>query len=257
MSRRSPTPLWHAAVGLAMAALWASGILGRWLAVPVPPDSLQRLVTGLALIGLVGLGLVWWIRRARRRRLLARAGSMADLHRLSWAQFEQLVGEAYRRHGWRVVETGQGGADGGIDLLMQRKGQRCMVQVKHWQARVGAPVVREMFGLMVHHRAQRVAVVALGGFTTEAVAFAQGKPIDLVDGPGLLTLAGGRIPEAVTAPAGRSRPAASAPPRKGAGAPKCPHCETRMVRRVRRDDGSVFWGCPNYPGCTGTRSIRS
>ena len=108
---------------------------------------------------------------------------------MSWQAFEQLVGECFRQHGYRVQETGQGGADGGVDLLLRRGGETILVQCKQWRtASVGAPVVREMFGLMAHHGASRVKIVCCGNFTREAMAFAQGKPIDLIGGEKLLSL---------------------------------------------------------------------
>ena len=254
MRRSSHSPVMLLPIGLMFLTLtlWGFGVLSAW--VPAPPAFFVPLLKAAGLGGLVLVAVAYAIRRWKRSRLLGQAGTLAALHKLSWAQFELVVGEAYRRHGWRVEETGQGGADGGVDLLMKKGSKRCIVQVKHWQARVGAPVVREMFGLMVHHKADRVAIVALGGFTSEAIDFAQGKAVDLVDGKGLLALAGGQLPEAVTAPAQRS--SRSEEPRKK-GAPKCPTCQSQMVRRVRKQDASMFWGCSRYPGCTGTRNIRS
>jgi len=31
--------------------------------------------------------------------------------------------------------------------------------------------------------------------------------------------------------------------------PTCPHCGIKMVRRSSKSNGSVFWGCRNYPRC--------
>ncbi len=33
---------------------------------------------------------------------------------MSWREFEMLVGEGFRLQGYQVVETGGGGADGGV-----------------------------------------------------------------------------------------------------------------------------------------------
>lgn len=38
--------------------------------------------------------------------------------------------------------------------------------------------------------------------------------------------------------------------------PFCGKCGSEMVKRTRRIDGHPFWGCPNYPSCTGTKEIR-
>ena len=40
--------------------------------------------------------------------------------------------------------------------------------------------------------------------------------------------------------------------------PQCPDCAKPMRRRTARrgpNAGNEFWGCPDYPGCKGTRSI--
>jgi hypothetical protein len=36
--------------------------------------------------------------------------------------------------------------------------------------------------------------------------------------------------------------------------PLCPRCDSFMVKRKNRKNGSEFWGCPNYPRCRGTRN---
>ena len=43
-------------------------------------------------------------------------------------------------------------------------------------------------------------------------------------------------------------------------APDCPKCGSEMVRRTARtgrNAGNDFWGCSEYPECTGTREISS
>ncbi len=115
--------------------------------------------------------------------------SVSAIKRMDWQEFERLVAEAFRRQGFKVELTGQGGADGGIDLVLRRDRKVTLVQCKRWQSNsVGAPIVREMFGLMAHHRADAVAIVCTGGFTREAVKFAEGKPIDLMGGEELVAL---------------------------------------------------------------------
>ncbi len=110
-----------------------------------------------------------------------------SLRRMSWRQFEQLAGEAFRRQGYAVEETGLGGADGGIDLILRKGGKTTLVQCKQWQNwQVGVKVVREMYGLLMHHQAAAVKIVALGDYTSEARHFAHGKPIELIHGGELI-----------------------------------------------------------------------
>jgi Restriction endonuclease len=108
---------------------------------------------------------------------------------MSWQQFERLVGEAFRQQGYQVFETGGGGADGGVDLVLTRSGEKHLVQCKQWRAfKVGVDVVRELYGVMAAKGAAGGFVVTSGRFTDEAVAFAQGRNVRLLDGPKLHAL---------------------------------------------------------------------
>lgn len=130
-----------------------------------------------------------FIGHASRRKLLDRQTGILSLRQMSWRQFEQLVGEAFRRQGYAIEETGLGGADGGVDLILRRNGQTTLVQCKQWQNRqVGVKVVREMYGLLAHHQAAAVKIVALGDYTPDAQHFAQGKPIELIHGGELIVM---------------------------------------------------------------------
>jgi restriction system protein len=133
-----------------------------------------------------------------------------------------------------------------------------------------------MFGLLSHHRADRVIIVTSGQFTREALAFADGKPIDLIDGPALLTLvqavqsAPAAPSSAIVAPPSpspmsqsSSRPMRAAPapalPAPGAAVAGvvCPTCGANMVERTAKrgaNAGNSFWGCSNYPTCRGVRN---
>ncbi|VTU16291.1 restriction endonuclease [Variovorax sp. PBL-E5] len=85
---------------------------------------------------LVGAAASAW--RRHQRKALAdnvNAGKTADvLDGMSWREFELLVGEGFRLKGFSVVETGGGGADGGIDLVLCKGGEKHLVQCKQWRA---------------------------------------------------------------------------------------------------------------------------
>ena len=66
---------------------------------------------------------------------VARGGAKGALESMSWQDFEQLVGERFRRQGFAVEETGGGGMDGGVDLILSRGSDRYFVQCKQWKAR--------------------------------------------------------------------------------------------------------------------------
>lgn len=200
------------------------------------------------------LGLCWmaalasYLGSRRRRRLLDSRDSLESLASGSWAQFEQLVGEAFRRHGYTVEETGLGGADGGIDLILRKRGQKVLVQCKQWRSRqIGVSVVREMAGLLAHHHADAVKIVCIGTFTRDAEAFAAGKPMELIGGDELL----GMIRAVQKPAASRVEPQlepAPCPPQAAA----CRRCGSALVARTNRRTGQHFQGCSRFPHCRGT-----
>ncbi len=195
------------------------------------------------------------------------------LEGMSWQDFELLVGEAFRLQGYEVTELGGAGPDGGVDLVLRKDREKFLVQCKQWKAfKVGVQVVRELYGVMAAQGAAGGFVVTSGTFTQEAVAFASGRNVRLVDGPKLFGLIqqaraarGGQSGQAGRAVrTGRAQvPVQSRPVTPFAGkafavplAMVCPSCSSAMVRRVaKRGDnvGNAFWGCTNYPECRGTR----
>jgi restriction system protein len=195
-------------------------------------------------------GLSFWFGK-RRQALVDQQTSLESLRAVPWKDFEFLVAEAYRRQGYDVDFSISKGADGGVDLVLRKAGRTSLVQCKQWKVfAVGAPVIREMFGLMTAEHADEVIVVTSGKFTAEAESFAQGKPIQLVDGPCLLQLIK-QVQPSAPGPNVLEPPESDAPP-------FCPFCGKAMVIRTSRrgkNAGNKFWGCPDYPGCRGTRNV--
>ena len=95
--------------------------------------------------------------------------------------FEQWVGERFESLGYAVLGTPFRG-DHGIDLSVERQGERAIVQCKHWPSRaVGEPVLRDLFGTL-HHVAAHVAyLVTTGNATPAALEWAKDKPIHIWD----------------------------------------------------------------------------
>ncbi len=200
------------------------------------------------------------LRRRKRAGLLAATSGNA-LQGLSWHDFELLVGEAFRRRGYSVSETGGGGADGGTDLRLRRDRELFLVQCKQWRAyKVSVQVVRELYGVMAAEGAAGGFVVTSGVFTSEARAFAEGRNIELIDGPALQAMLEEvrRTRREVPAAAAKVALAPAAPSPESEPSPACPACGHPMVRRVAKKGaraGEEFWGCSRFPDCWGKRSI--
>jgi hypothetical protein len=68
-------------------------------------------------------------------------------------------------------------------VVAQKDGETVLVQCKHWKAKkVGVATVREMFGILNSERVSEAHIVTSGRFTDDAIAFAKGKPIELING---------------------------------------------------------------------------
>lgn len=188
---------------------------------------------------------------------VASVGKRGALEDMSWQEFEQLVGEFFRRKGFSVKETGGGGADGGIDLVVTLGKDRYLVQCKQWKARqVGVATVRELYGVMAAEGAAGGFIVTSGVFTDEARRFAEGREIDIITGDQLTDMIrAGQALAATTKKTASPRPADTVASSPNA-VPVCPQCGSAMILRTARkgsNAGSSFWGCPNYPKCRGTR----
>ena len=264
---------WWACVALAAVAYVA---LHAWAPPAADPaqgiHQLDKLYLGMALRAFAMVGqyavpgmllmaaAVSAARRYQRGKLLedaARAQDAAAVDGMTWHEFEVLIGEAFRRKGYVVVETGGGGPDGGIDLVLRKPvtngNETYVVQCKHWKAyKVGVDVVRELYGVMAARGAAGGFVVTSGRFTNEAMTFAQGRNVRLVDG--------GRLKELldVARTGGPGKTAVGRDQQADAEMTMvvCPLCSSPMVRRVAKrgpNAGERFYGCSTYPVCRGTR----
>ena len=210
----------------------------------------------LPIIFVAGAAASAWGKRKRQTLVtnVAQTSGAGALDGMSWREFEMLVGEAFRLQGYRVVETGGGGADGGVDLLLTKGAERFLVQCKQWKAyKVGVEIVRELYGVMAARGAAGGFVVTSGSFTTEARAFADGRNVKLIDGPRLFDMIKKARQSAELKPVMSGR---MPPPLTPAEALPCPSCGSAMVKRLAQkgaNAGTQFWGCSTYPKCRGVR----
>lgn len=209
---------------------------GGGLALPLSLHwSVQWIVAanlmGTVLAASVGVGWLVVQIEARDRRHLVEWTT--DLRRLDSAEFEWLVGEMFRREGWKVEETGrQDGPDGNIDLRLTMSGQECIVQCKRWSSwLVGVDDVRAFAGTLLREGLTGSAgiFVTLSDFTEQARDEARTTGVTLVDNRDLYS----RV-EKVR----RREP--------------CPECGAPMV--LDRSAHGWWYRCI-APGCNGKRPL--
>ena len=186
----------------------------------------------------------------RKKKLFDQQSGLESIRSLSWKEFEELTGEAFRRQGCQVTENHDAGPDGGVDLVLRKDGKTFLVQCKHWKSlNVGVKVVREMFGIMTAKKADGVYVITSGKFTLEAREFAEGKPIKLIEGQELSSLINEIQTEKFSA---GQEEVPLEPAKESVSKLLCPRCGAEMVRRKARKGphaGDEFWGCSRFPKC--------
>lgn len=219
--QKGPTDMTYAFYkGLANAAPMLAPIIALLLIIPAPISAINS-----------------W----RKRKLLDKQECIDTIRNLTWKEFEELVGEAYRRQGYAVYENSGAGPDGGIDLILKMDSDVILVQCKHWKTvKVGVDKVRELYGVHVSKNANKSILMTSGIITQEAKNFAENKPIDLVEGSQLWELIKNVQPNSKATSSTLTSFVA------------CPECGSEMVLKTARKGqyiGQKFWGCSAFPNC--------
>jgi restriction system protein len=262
-------PWWGSLVFGAMVWGMASLAIALW-----PKNLVVMIINSLwpvlpVLVGFTSLASAW--KSTRSRAVLRRMKTLQDIREVPWQEFEQLAATYYRELGHEVNHTGQAGPDGGIDLKMRKNGKRILVQCKRYTGRsIGVQAVREFFGVVVAGGADKGIFLTTSDFTPEAMAFGLSQhSLELIPGTRFAQMvhhlrtgatAGHR--ELLTDPPSLwiGSPGQVVPHSPGTTPPACPRCHSRMVERHAKKGqhrGNVFWGCPQYPACTGIRPLDS
>jgi restriction system protein len=176
-------------------------------------------------------------------RELAAAEITRNLREVDWFQFEKIIEILYRNLGCQVTRRGGANPDGGIDLVIERDGEKIAVQCKQWKSsNVRIRGMREFLGALTHAGIPRGIFITLHGYTSEATQLADEHNIEILDETGLAQLleqAGARF-DPVLLDALQDR-------RKS-----CPKCEAEMILRTAKKGPNAdrqFWGCSQYPRC--------
>ncbi|PIS36676.1 MAG: hypothetical protein COT35_09775 [Nitrospirae bacterium CG08_land_8_20_14_0_20_52_24] len=99
--------------------------------------------------------------------------------------FEKEILDLLQRMGFEASTTKASG-DGGIDIIAFKhddiSGGKFIVQCKNWSKPVGEPAVRDLYGVVISENANKGLLITRSSFTSQALRFAEGKHIELIDG---------------------------------------------------------------------------
>lgn len=178
------TSVWFVFATMWLGLLYLGGHPFPLVAEPANSKIFWGIGAVIVLVWLLSFSIDW----LKRRRSFEKAQELSSLHSLSPGEFEELVAEAYRRMGHKVRVVGTTG-DHGVDLRIRAKnGENWIVQCKRYQGSVGEPIVRDLYGTMLHEKADRAAIVTSGTITRQAEEWVEGKPIGLYDGATFLKI---------------------------------------------------------------------
>jgi restriction system protein len=106
-------------------------------------------------------------------------------------EFESLITNLFEEMGLETRQT-QASRDGGVDCVAYDSrpifGGKVVIQAKRYKNTVGVSAVRDLFGTMQNEGAMKGILVTISGYGKASHEFANGKPLELIDGGGLLFL---------------------------------------------------------------------
>ena len=112
-----------------------------------------------------------------------------NLMELTPKEFESLITNLFEAMGLETRLT-QPSRDGGVDCVAYDArpifGGKVVIQAKRYKNTVGVSAVRDLFGTMQNEGASKGILVTTSGYGQASHEFANGKPLELIDGGNLL-----------------------------------------------------------------------
>lgn len=123
--------------------------------------------------------------------ILGQLDARPNLMDLSPSEFEALVGNLFTEMGLKTKLT-RSSRDGGVDAIAFDTrpvlGGKVVIQAKRYRATVGVSAIRDLYGTLLNEGAKKGIIVTTSSYGSDAYKFADDKPLELIDGGGLLYL---------------------------------------------------------------------
>jgi restriction system protein len=123
--------------------------------------------------------------------VLADLDQRPNLLKLTPTEFESLIQNLFTKMGLDTKQT-RPSRDGGVDCVAFDQlpifGGRVIIQAKRYRNTVDVSSVRDLFGTLQNEGASKGILVTTSGYGPASYEFASGKPLELIDGSGLLYL---------------------------------------------------------------------
>lgn len=123
--------------------------------------------------------------------ILSGLDARPNLMDLNPSEFEILVSNLFGKLGLETKLT-RTSRDGGVDAVAYDTrpvlGGKVVIQAKRYKNVVGVSAVRDLYGTMLNEGASKGIIVTTSGYGPDAYEFSKDKPLELIDGGGLLYL---------------------------------------------------------------------
>ncbi|TFH14273.1 restriction endonuclease [Candidatus Bathyarchaeota archaeon] len=116
---------------------------------------------------------------------LARAN--VDVDALDGHQFESLLKVIFTNLGYHAINL-QGSHDQGADLIIEKYGQKTVVQAKRYSTKVSNDAIQQAVAAIKYYKADRGMVITTDEFTKSDKDLAISNNIELLDRKGLFEL---------------------------------------------------------------------
>lgn len=117
----------------------------------------------------------------------------SNLAAMDWEDFEHLIREVFEKEflsSGGDVKVTQASRDGGVDAVAfdpdPIRGGKIVIQAKRYTHTVGVSAVRDLYGTVLNEGANKGILVTTSDYGPDAYAFANGKPLVLLNGSNLL-----------------------------------------------------------------------
>lgn len=129
------------------------------------------------------------------RDVASNVNDSTNLAAMNWEDFEHLVRELFANefsNNGSEVRVTRASRDGGVDAIAfdpdPIRGGKIVIQAKRYTNIVDVSAVRDLYGTVMNEGATKGILVTTSDFGPDAYAFANGKPLSLLNGANLLHL---------------------------------------------------------------------
>ncbi|WP_019156961.1 restriction endonuclease [Robertmurraya massiliosenegalensis] len=194
----------------------------------------------IAILAYIGTYIVFEILDFQKGRKLVQSG-IHDIDTMDGFQFEHYLVELFKKYNYKAVRTPDSG-DYGADLLLNKDGQKIVVQAKRYKKNVGIKAVQEVLGAKLFYKADEAWVVANSDYTKAATKLAGESDVRLIARNELINMLM-KLHNSNNQPSPKEIKATVETKDKKV----CSECGSDMV--LRNSKHGVFYGCVTFPKC--------